>query len=425
MNEVSVSVKNYFQADVLVVGGGSAGCVAAISSAKSGAKTLLIEKNGMLGGTATVAGVNFPGLFFAWGKQIIAGPCWDIIKDVIGLGGAVMPKISEAPEKHWHEQILVNRFVYAYLLDQHCRKAGVDIIFHTMICDVFETESGVRAVTACKEGAAVIDAKVLIDATADANIAAMMGYKTVQSRPLQPATLINDISGYELEKLDKNEIIRKTAAAIQAGQLPKEFGELSVLGFLKERRITFHAECGEAATSVGKSGVEVSARDKLFRIFSFMKTIKGLENLQVTFVAEECGIRETNRIVGEYCITESDYLSGVVFEDAICYAFYPVDLHVVEGIQKVYHQKGRVPTVPYRAIIPKSATKILVPGRSLSSDTRANSGLRVQAACMARGQAAGCAAAIAAAENVPVLEVDYKRLCQSLEKIGAIVPKQL
>ena len=76
--------------DVLVVGGGTAGVFAAISAARTGAKTLLIDKNNILGGTVTVANVNFPGLFHAWGKQIIAGPCWESIERTAKLGGATL-----------------------------------------------------------------------------------------------------------------------------------------------------------------------------------------------------------------------------------------------------------------------------------------------------------------------------------------------
>lgn len=110
--------------DVVVVGGGTAGVFAAISAARTGAKTILIEKNSMLGGTITAAAVNFPGLFFAWGNQIIDGPCWEAIERTIELGGARMPKISCQPVNHWEEQILLNRFVYTYVLNEMCREGG-------------------------------------------------------------------------------------------------------------------------------------------------------------------------------------------------------------------------------------------------------------------------------------------------------------
>ena len=85
-------VKRAFVTDVVVAGGGTAGVFAAISAARTGAKTILIEKNSILGGTMTVANINFPGLFFAWGKQIIDGPCWEFIERTIKLGGAIVPE---------------------------------------------------------------------------------------------------------------------------------------------------------------------------------------------------------------------------------------------------------------------------------------------------------------------------------------------
>ena len=88
-------------ADVVVIGGGTAGVFAAISAARNGNKTILVEKNSMLGGTMTAAGVNYPGLFFAWGKQIIGGPCWESIERTVALGGAVLPSISFHPKHHW------------------------------------------------------------------------------------------------------------------------------------------------------------------------------------------------------------------------------------------------------------------------------------------------------------------------------------
>mgnify|MGYP000498984597 FL=1 len=117
--------------DVVVVGGGTAGCFAAIAAAKAGAKTILVEKKGILGGTITAAAVNFPGLFFAWGKQIIAGPCWESILRAQSIGAAVIPEISRRPQAHWHEQILLNIFSYTQILDELCLESGVELRLHT------------------------------------------------------------------------------------------------------------------------------------------------------------------------------------------------------------------------------------------------------------------------------------------------------
>lgn len=94
----------------------------------------------------------------------------------------------------------------------------------------------------------------------------------------------------------------------------------------------------------------------------------------------------------------------------------------MSGIEKVYHEENVVSKIPYSALIPKGAKRILCAGRCISSDTYANSAVRVEAVCMATGQVAGCAAALAAKENVSVTEVEYSELCSALENINAIIP---
>ena len=137
----------------------------------------------------------------------------------------------------------------------------------------------------------------------------------------------------------------------------------------------------------------------------------------------DTGIRETNRIVGEYEITADDYITGRFFDDSVCYAFYPIDLHIMDGIKQEFHKENIVAKVPYRALIPKGTKNILCAGRCISSDTLANSGLRVEAVCMATGQVAGCAAALAAKKNISVAEIDYHELCGAVSAIGGIIPK--
>jgi hypothetical protein len=136
----------------------------------------------------------------------------------------------------------------------------------------------------------------------------------------------------------------------------------------------------------------------------------------------EISFRESYRIQGETLITVDDYTSGRVFEDAVCYAFYPVDLHTKSGVKPKPLARGKVPTIPLSALVPKGSSNIMVAGRCVSSDRLANSGLRVQASCMAMGQAAGATAALAAQQNTTPLKVALKDIRAMLGKHGAIVP---
>lgn len=128
--------------DVVIIGGGAAGTFAAVTAASVGAKTLLVERNGTLGGTITAAGVNFPGLFFAWGKQIIGGPCWQSILRTVELGGALLPSIQFQPKHHYDEQVLVNGFTYSYVLDQCLRQSGAEVLLHTALGAIQEISDG-------------------------------------------------------------------------------------------------------------------------------------------------------------------------------------------------------------------------------------------------------------------------------------------
>ena len=136
----------------------------------------------------------------------------------------------------------------------------------------------------------------------------------------------------------------------------------------------------------------------------------------------EAGFRESYRIQGETLITVNDYRSGRKFDDAVCYAFYPVDLHTQTGVKPQPLKPGIVPSVPLRALIPKGSRNLMVAGRCVSSDRLANSALRVQASCMGMGQAAGAAATLAAKSGTTPLEVPLKNIHDLLRTHGAIIP---
>jgi hypothetical protein len=164
-------------------------------------------------------------------------------------------------------------------------------------------------------------------------------------------------------------------------------------------------------------GFRVAGRKSLLKQ---LREQKG--NARLVHMQPETAHRESYRIQGETVITVADYTTGRVFKDALCYAFYPVDLHGPTGVQPKPLANGTVPTIPLGALIPKDSRNIMVAGRCVSSDRLANSGLRVQASCMAMGQAAGATAALAATEDATPLKVPLSKIRETLLKHGAIVP---
>ena len=410
-------IKNY---EVAVVGGGTAGVFAAISAARTGARTVLIEKNNILGGSMTVANVCFPGLFFAWGKRIIGGPCWESIERTVELGGAKIPEISFKPKRHWFEQISMNRFIYTHVLFEMCKEAGVDVICASMLSHVTETKDGVQLIITGKEGMSVINAKSAVDATGDANLCSMAGFKLMKSERQQPATLGNHISGYTLS----DELLDEVRKEIPKATFPEYIEPHHLIHFLNINKIDLHIPCVDADTSIGKTALERRAYEDVQMICNFYRKIKGLENLYVDFVVQETGVRETNRVVGETVISADDYINGYHYDDSICYAFYPIDLHIMNGIEQKFHEENVVSRIPYRALIPKGSKRIFCAGRCISSDTYANSAIRVEAVCMATGQTSGIAASICAKENINAIDVDYSTLCSKMEEQGCIIPKK-
>ncbi len=417
----SKEIEVKYSVDVLVIGGGTAGTFAAISAAKQGASVLLIEKNGILGGTVTVGGVNFPGLFFAWGKQIIDGPCWESIERTVTLGGATLPEIQYQPKEHFTEQIRLNKAIYAHVLDQMCAESNVQVLLHSMLSYVIETDDGVSALITDKDGLFGVTATCIIDATGDANITHMLGYPTVVSEIQQPATLANVLGGYDFEKLD----IARIEQAIGESEELAVFQELTpekLINYLSRYFLDIHIPVKDAFDSVTKSKLEQDSRQKILQIISALKKIDGLDNIFISYICNECGVRETRRIMGEAEITANDYMEAKRFDDAICYAFYPIDLHVMDGIKQHFLQPEQVPTVPFGALRPKGSKYLLVCGRCIASDALANSAIRVQAVAMATAQAAGCAAAIMSRRTITSSQVEYAELCESLKVLGAIVP---
>jgi len=416
--------------DVVVIGGGTAGVVAAAQAALAGASTLLVEKTGQLGGTMTNAGIAFPGLFHAWGKQVIAGIGWNLVCQCVEESGGCLPDFTKPPRHHSDHQIPLDRAVFAALCDEAVLQSGARVMLHTLLAAVSEHPDGWDIILCTKTGLCQMSARVLIDCTGDANAVALAGGAVVVRSETQPATLSFRVSGYDLATLDLDALNRRAADAMRAGLLeptdagwdPKSPDVARVLRAYGQNSNHIHAltPCG----SEGKTDLEMAARRSFLRLIRFLRTQPGLENLRVEYVAPECGVRESAVIGGDTVITMEDYTSGRVWPDSLCNAFYPIDLHTLEGsgLDCRPLREGVVPTVPLAALTARGKRNLLAAGRCISGDRLANSALRVQATCMATGQVAGAAAALAAQTRREVREVPLEDIRALLREHEAIVP---
>jgi len=414
------------EADVLVVGGGPAGTVAALQAARAGAKTALVEMSSQLGGTTTTGGVAFPGLFHAWGKQVIAGIGWELVSKTVELDGGTLPDFSKIPERHSQHQVRLNGQLYAALVEEACLEAGVALAYYQFPLDGKATADGWLVDVVGKGVRSAIACRQLIDCTGGADVAGMLGFARLREETTQPGTLIFRLGGYDAAKLDADAIQRRYLKALADGEL--EEGDYShagghFVGFLRGGGVNAqHVLGADSSTAATKTQANLAGRRSLLRLLRFVRTLPGCENAQVQMMMQETAVRETYRIVGEETITCDDYTSGRVFDDAVCHAFYPIDLHDRHGVRPKPLARGTVPTVPLRALIPRGSRNLLVAGRSVSSDRPANSALRVQASCMAMGQAAGAAAALAARSGTTPGAVPLDAVRSLLRQHAAIVP---
>ncbi|MBM1107037.1 FAD-dependent oxidoreductase [Aurantibacter crassamenti] len=407
--------------DILVVGGGSAGSIAAIQAGRAGAATILIESGSQLGGTTTTGGVSFPGIFHAWGKQIIGGIGWELVMDCVELNGDKLPNFSKIPDSHWKHQVTINASLYTLLAEEKCREAGVDIRYYESPTRI-EFNDGKWIVESVGKGTkTTIICNQIIDCTGNALIASMAGYDVLREDDTQPGSLIFRLGGYDYNSLDMTKIPKKYHRVLRQNMLENSKRTSSEHTYVPYSYV--YVPGADSTTSATHTIANNEGRNTLLKLVRELKVLPGCENLTLVDLKTETAVRETYRIDGLYKMNKDDYTSGKVFEDAISHSFYPIDLHRNgKSIYQEFLKPDVVASIPLRALIPKKSQNFLVAGRCVSSDRLANSALRVQASCMGMGQAAAVAAVLANKKGISPADLDYNEVKDVLKKHGAIIP---
>ena len=434
--------------DVLVLGGGPSGLIAAVAAAESGLRVGLVENRSFVGGNMTI-GLPILGFLGQKGNQIIQGIPEQFIQRLKAVGGS--------SEHRWcplHMSLtLVEPEAVKTVGLQMLLDAGVDVTLHAMVANVIREGNKIAGIVIqTKGGREVFTAKTYIDCTGDADVAYAAGVPTDKGDDdggLQPPTLMFCLAGVDTDKLRHaisdhpktymtdfipNEYFGQNHQFIVVGlkEVIKE-AQAAGLDIRTERTIIITGlRKGEAWINMTRmNGVdgtdahsltagEIEGRRQIPDIQRYLtEYVPGFENCYFTKAAPFLGIRETRRIVGHYVMDRDDVLNQRRFDDAIAVASYPIDIHRPKDAGCTLEWSGDCYDIPYRSLVPLEIDNLLVAGRCISTTHEAMAAIRVMATCMAMGEAAGRAAAMCSKQGIRPEDVDVSALREQLLAKGA------
>lgn len=428
--------------DVVVVGGGPAGLAASVSSAKHGAKTLLVEKYGFLGGMGTAGGVtNFAGLY---GKrngemtQLVHGVVDDLLERLDALGGL------NKPQDGMQGRIRVRSYdtsAYKCAADEMLQAGGVSILFHAYGVDVQVKNSRIDSlIVETKSGRQAIRANVFIDCSGDADVAAFAGVSHEvgdgHGSGLFPTTMfrIGHVNAdAALAAVGEFQAINTyMAKAEQAFPGRYKFPRQGAILRPQINPSEWRANVTQLQNSKGQamngvdanelSAGELEGRQQIIHFFKFLKEqVPGFESSRIIEIAPQVGIRETRRIKGLYELSRDDILNSARFSDSIGINAWPMELHQNGGIDWMFPSdvNRAYNDLPWRMLVPTNVDNLLVAGRCASMTHEGQSAARASGGCFVMGQAAGTAAAHAGL--TPLRETNVVLLQQHLRNDGAYI----
>ncbi len=321
--------------------------------------------------------------------------------------------------------------VMKIVADQMVEEAGVQLMLHSLVVDAVMEGNFIRGVLVeNKSGRQRVMAKVVVDATGDGDVAVKAGAPYEKGRRIdgltQPMTLNFRMGGVDTAKMPNISELNKLyddAKARGEISIPRE----NLLWFPTVRSGEIHFNTTRVVKVDGTSGKdltysEVEARRQMIGLVEFLKRkVPGFESAYLLVSGSQIGVRETRRVMGEYVMTEEDVLGARKFEDVVARGSYPIDIHSPTGEGTVIKRPppGASYDIPYRCLVPKKVENLLVAGRCVSSTHEAQAAIRVIPICMAMGQAAGTAAALAVKLKVTPREMDVTLLQKTLREQGA------
>ncbi len=445
--EPAKELKVRAEVDILVVGGGPSGIIAAEAASGEGRKVMLLESRGYLGGNLTI-GLPILSFLNCNGKQNIRGLAQNLVDRLKKDGDASDHKRCRL---HMSLTIINPEAVKDVALDI-MKECGVEVLMYTFAAGVIKDGNEVRGVIIeSKAGREVILAKTVIDCTGDGDVAALAGVEMSKGDAdggMQPPTLMYNMRGVDIPLL-RDAIMNHSDEFDMDVMPPEQFKEGMFITVGLRGRIKMAQDAGinvpvsrtilitglnpdEIWVNMTRvSGVdstlpesytwgETEARKQIKVVNAYLKRyVPGFEKAWLDKVAPFMGIRESRVMKGRYILTAEDILSCRRFGHVIAVGSYPVDIHHAKGGDCTMLFTSDDYDIPYECLLPKEYDNLLVAGRCSSMNHEAMAATRVMSTCMALGEAAGRAARIAMRHDVSPADVDIKELQEELVSTGA------
>ncbi len=422
--------------DVVVVGSGPAGIAAAVCAARAGARTLLLERYGALGGNLTLGNIS-PIL-----GSVAAGTFYD---EMIGLLAGAHPGdqpivTGNGPEAHIDPDEA--KTVLARLVSE----SGAEFRLQAPVIDVLKEGDAVKGViVGTPTGLQAFAGQVVIDATGDGFVAFAAGGRCevgrAQDRLVQPTTLEFTLTGVDegraifcygesdkVELPDGSGYVEVCRQASERGELPVNVTIVRLHKTLHTGERNVNATQANGFDTLALAGIaraEVELRSQIEMVVAFLrKRVPGYESCRLRSSASTLGVRETRRVVGDYLLSDGDVETGAKFDDVVVHdAWFLIDIHNPTGGGQAEGQAASPPRydIPYRCLLPVGLENLLTAGRCISGTHRAHASYRVMGICLAIGQAAGVAAALAAAQSIPPRKLPVSRIQEALARSGAVL----